>query len=156
MKNRNYIFIGIVFILFLTIYFYYIYFSSKTANNFISKEKKQNDYSINIDKEEKSIIYNIVPNQKINSPLLIKGQARGTWFFEASFPIKLLDQNYQEIITTIAHAKSDWMTEDFIDFEATLEFERPKTQRGFIVFQKDNPSGLPENDEKIYVPIILN
>ena len=29
------------------------------------------------------------PNQMVESPLTIEGEARGTWFFEATFPIKL-------------------------------------------------------------------
>lgn len=31
------------------------------------------------------------PNQRIKSPLVIKGQARGFWFFEADFPVVLTD-----------------------------------------------------------------
>ncbi|MDD4290609.1 MAG: Gmad2 immunoglobulin-like domain-containing protein [Patescibacteria group bacterium] len=156
MKNKNRILIVIIVILLFCIYFVCMYFLDKTENHFIFKEKKQDIKNQNLDAEEKGIVCNITPNQKINSPLLIKGQARGMWFFEGSFPIKLLDQNYQEIITITAKAQSDWMTQDFVSFESILEFEKAKTQRGFIVFQKDNPSGLPENDEKIYIPIIFN
>lgn len=32
-------------------------------------------------------------NQAIESPLLVKGEARGYWFFEASFPVKIFDNN---------------------------------------------------------------
>ena len=31
------------------------------------------------------------PNQVLKSPLVIRGEARGTWFFEAVFPIVLTD-----------------------------------------------------------------
>ena len=37
------------------------------------------------------------PNQTIISPLFIKGEAKGFWFFEASFPIRLYDESNKEI-----------------------------------------------------------
>ncbi|MBU1877136.1 GerMN domain-containing protein [Patescibacteria group bacterium] len=97
--------------------------------------------------------HNPRPNQTIISPLFIKGEARGYWFFEASFPIKLLDGNNKEIALTIAQAKSDWMTEDFVSFEAVLQFTTPETKEGTLVFKKDNPSGLPEHDDELIIPI---
>jgi hypothetical protein len=93
------------------------------------------------------------PNELIQSPLEIKGEARGYWFFEASFPIKLIDENGKELGTAIAQAQSDWMTEDFVSFEAKLEFQKPETKKGFLILKKDNPSGLPENDDELRVPV---
>jgi len=93
------------------------------------------------------------PNQTIISPLFIKGEARGYWFFEASFPIRLYDEKGKEIALTIAQAKSDWMTEDFVPFEAVLEFTTPDTKSGILIFEKDNPSGLPELDDELRIPI---
>lgn len=92
-------------------------------------------------------------NDIIKSPLTITGEARGNWFFEASFPIKLLDGNGNEIATTIAQAQSDWMMEEFVQFKAILEFKNPETETGKIVLEKDNPSGLSELNEDISVPI---
>lgn len=93
--------------------------------------------------------------QFITSPLLIKGQARGTWFFEASFPIVLTDAQGEEITTVVAMAKEDWMTEDFVDFEAELTFDKPENLNGFLIFKKDNPSGLPANDDSISLPVFF-
>lgn len=45
------------------------------------------------------------PNQTISSPLNISGKARGTWFFEASFPIKLVGENGKTIAQTAAQAQ---------------------------------------------------
>lgn len=93
------------------------------------------------------------PNQIITNPLVIKGQARGTWFFEASFPIHLYDGNGREIAQTIAQSTSNWMTEEFVPFEAVLTFIAPDTESGTLVFAKDNPSGLKENDDELRMPI---
>jgi len=100
-------------------------------------------------------IENPRPNQAITGPLVIRGQARGTWFFEASFPVKLFDAKGNLIATAIAQAKSDWMTEDFVPFETELNFAVSVKQKGNLILQKDNPSGLPENDDELRVPVIL-
>lgn len=94
------------------------------------------------------------PNDKITSPLTVTGQARGTWFFEAQFPVKIVDANGAELGNGIATAQSDWMTEDFVPFAtATIEFSTPTTATGNLILKKDNPSGLPENDNQLIVPI---
>lgn len=93
------------------------------------------------------------PNQAITSPLIITGQARGNWFFEASFPVKLLDANGQIIASGIAQAKTDWMTENFVPFTAELTFSNPTTGRGNLILIKDNPSNLPQNDDALRIPI---
>ncbi|TFG35496.1 MAG: hypothetical protein E4H47_01350 [Parcubacteria group bacterium] len=96
------------------------------------------------------------PDQEIQSPFTIKGEARGYWFFEASFPVQLLDESGNIIKQTIAQAQGEWMTEDFVPFEALLTFSVPKDQKGTLVFKKDNPSGLPENDAEVRVPVLLS
>ncbi|HUV81024.1 MAG TPA: GerMN domain-containing protein [Patescibacteria group bacterium] len=93
------------------------------------------------------------PNQIIQSPLIIKGEARGFWFFEASFPVKLLDENGQLLASAVAYVQEDWMTEDFIPFEAEILFERPAAEKGTLVLEKDNPSGLPENADELRLPV---
>jgi len=95
-------------------------------------------------------------NEKISSPLSIKGEARGFWFFEATFPVKLLDDKGNIIAQHYAQAKGDWMTEDFVPFEAELVFEAPTTQKGWLVLEKDNPSDLPENADELRIPIIFD
>ncbi len=93
------------------------------------------------------------PNETITSPLTVKGEARGYWFFEADFPVKLLNAKGEVIAIAIAQAKSDWMTEDFVPFEATLEFQSPGSEKGTLVLEKDNPSDLPENADELIIPV---
>jgi hypothetical protein len=94
-------------------------------------------------------------NNTVSSPLMIKGKARGYWFFEASFPIKLYDDNGESLAMTIAQAQGDWMTEEFVPFTAELKFENPKTEKGMLVLEKDNPSGLPENADELKIPVLF-
>lgn len=99
------------------------------------------------------MIYSPRPNAKIASPLIISGKARGNWFFEASFPVKLMDENGNELANGTAAAQSDWMTEDFVEFLATFEFTAPPTTAGTLILQKDNPSGLSEHNNQLIVPV---
>ncbi len=94
-----------------------------------------------------------VPNQLISSPLKITGQDRGNWFFEASAPVELIDANGNKIAQGNITTKGDWMTTEFVPFTATLTFTKPTTTSGKLIFRKDNPSGLPENDDQIEIPI---
>ena len=97
----------------------------------------------------------------ISSPLLITGIARGPWYFEASFPVILTDWDGRIIAQSPAQAKGEWMTESFVPFEVTLEFEAPEdmgefSRRGTLIFQKDNPSGLPEHDAALEIPVLFD
>ncbi len=91
--------------------------------------------------------------QAVSSPLVVAGEARGTWYFEASFPVKLLDADGRPLAVAPAQAQGDWMTEEFVPFQVSLAFDLPPTATGTLVLQKDNPSGLPENDDEIRLPV---
>ena len=74
----------------------------------------------------------------------------------------LVDWDGKIIAQCYATAKSDWMTENFIPFEGLLEFQKPFDsssdipdfmKRGALIFKKDNPSGLPEYDDALEVPV---
>lgn len=99
-------------------------------------------------------------DQAISSPLIITGRARGNWYFEASFPIVLTDWDGRIIAEYYATAQGDWMTEDFVPFKSTLVFDTPVykdspdfMRNGFLILQKDNPSGLPEYDDALEIGI---
>ena len=98
----------------------------------------------------------LIMNEVI-SPLTVRGEARGWWFFEGSFPVMLTDWDGMVIASGVATAQSDWMTEQFVPFEATLNFTSPYIagfkENGKLILKKDNPSGLPENDDSLVVPV---
>ncbi|HVM90730.1 MAG TPA: Gmad2 immunoglobulin-like domain-containing protein [Verrucomicrobiae bacterium] len=84
---------------------------------------------------------------KASQPLLIAGEARG-WYFEGSFPVFVLNQNGVKIGSGIAEADGDWMTDGWVPFTGEIDYPpQPAGSRGSIVFQKDNPSGEPANDD---------
>lgn len=105
------------------------------------------------DKSDLIKISNPKSNQIIVSPLSISGEARGTWFFEGSFSGELLDENGESVSNFLAEAQGEWMTTEFVPFKATLEFTKPKTQTGVLVFHKDNPSDMREFDDELRIPV---
>lgn len=108
------------------------------------------------DKSDFIKVTSVESGDAITSPLTITGEARGNWYFEASFPIKLLDSKGNEIASAIAQAQGDWMTEEFVPFKAVLTFNAVRgSTAGTIVLQKDNPSGLPENENQLTIPVKL-
>jgi hypothetical protein len=94
-----------------------------------------------------------LPNAAITNPVTITGEARGYWFFEASFPIEILDGNGNMLAQTFIMAADEWMTEDFVSFSKVISFNAPATEVGTIILHRDNPSGLPENDDLLILPV---
>lgn len=96
----------------------------------------------------------------ITSPITVTGKARGTWYFEASFPVTLVNWDGLIIAEGHADAQGDWMTDEFVPFTATLTFTKPECgtdqdfcMRGSIIFKNDNPSGDPARDKAVEVPV---
>lgn len=121
----------------------------KTDNNIVTE---------NTSTSTDDLIHVFVPlsNVLVQSPLVVKGEARGNWYFEASFPVKIIDANGQVLGQVPAQAQGDWTTTDFVPFLATLQFATSTTETGTVVFQKDNPSGLPANDKSVSIPVYFS
>ncbi|HEY9184886.1 MAG TPA: Gmad2 immunoglobulin-like domain-containing protein [Salegentibacter sp.] len=111
----------------------------------------------NYDRKEISNLIRIekpASGKTIASPLQIKGEARGSWFFEATAPVELLDGNFQFLGRSyIEVVNSDWMTEDFVSFEGSIDFKKSDTENGFLLFRKNNASGKPELDRTLRIPV---
>lgn len=98
-------------------------------------------------------ITNPSPNETISSPLKVTGEAAG-WYFEATFPIRLEDNNGNKIAESYVTAKGDWMTTGFVPFEGELTFTVPAgVIEGKLIFEKSNPSDLPQNADSISIPV---
>lgn len=98
------------------------------------------------------------PGDTITSPVSITGFARGQWFFEASFPVRVVDWDGKIIGEGHAQAEGEWMTTDFVPFTATLTYsvsEPLPYDHATLILSKDNPSGLPEHDDALEIPVVL-
>jgi len=106
--------------------------------------KQQTDNPITLD--------NLQSGGIVKSPLEISGTAKG-WYFEAEFPVLIYDNKDNLLGRSNAIATEDWMTDEPVPFEATINFDPGNETLGKIVFEKANPSGLPENDETYELPV---
>ena len=94
--------------------------------------------------------------ETVSSPFTVTGEARGSWFFEASFPVLLTDWDGKIIAQGIAQAQGDWMTTEYVPFTATLTYTTEAgvySDKGTLILKKDNPSGLPEHDNALEIPV---
>lgn len=82
------------------------------------------------------------------------GKVPGNWSSEAQFPVMVRDPDGNKIAQTTGHLQGNWMTTDLVDFTADIVvsgYHGPAT----LVLLKDNPSGLPENEDSFEVPIVV-
>lgn len=94
----------------------------------------------------------------VKNPITFSGKARGSWYFEGTFPVYLIDAHGNILAQTVARAQSDWTTDAFVSFTGVLTFTADPLIVGdaaTFVLAKDNPSGLPENDEPLRVPVTI-
>ena len=96
------------------------------------------------------------PGGVVGKEFVVVGKARGNWYFEGSFPVVVIGSDGNQIGAGIATATGEWMTTDFVEFQTEL-IDLPSAYMGpaTLVLRRDNPSGLPENDASISIPIVV-
>ncbi|MFW6210192.1 MAG: Gmad2 immunoglobulin-like domain-containing protein [Patescibacteria group bacterium] len=98
------------------------------------------------------------PLATVSTPLQVSGEARGSWYFEGDFPVIVTDWDGRIIGEGFATAQDEWMTEEFVPFAGSIAYDLPAdaySATGTIIFQRDNPSGLPEHDAALEFPVRL-
>lgn len=93
------------------------------------------------------------PDERVTSPLSVRGRARGTWFFEGDFPLALSDGAGTHLADGIGKAAGEWMTEAFVPFQGTVTFTSPGSGTGHLVLHKDNPSDDRSGDAQLCIPV---
>ncbi len=85
----------------------------------------------------------------------VAGIAPNAWYFEAVFPIQVRDPEDNVIARGQGQAQSDWTTPGPVPFKATITLNAPYHGSATLILMKDNPSGLPENDDSVTLPIVI-
>lgn len=94
-------------------------------------------------------------NSTVGTTFVVAGSAPGNWFFEASFPIQIRDKDGNVIARTFASAQGDWMTTELVTYTSTIHLDSSYKGPATLILLRDNPSGLPENDDAVEVPIVI-
>ncbi|MBX4199921.1 Gmad2 immunoglobulin-like domain-containing protein [Candidatus Parcubacteria bacterium] len=117
-----------------------------TVTRSVGSPATANDIVVTTPKQGDSII----------SPITVTGKARGTWYFEASAPVVIIDTTGATLGQGTIQAQSDWMTTDFVPFKGTINFTHATgTVAGALVFLNDNPSGQASTSKYLVVPIFF-
>ncbi len=88
------------------------------------------------------------------SPIVVKGLVPGNWSSEGNFPVTILDSTGVTIAETTAKLSGDWMTEEYVPFEATLTFSvQVGGGNGTMVIKKANPSGEIDKNDLVLIPV---
>lgn len=99
------------------------------------------------------VVENPKSGQVLKNGFILKGKARGNWYFEASFPAKIVDSNGKILAQFPVSANGEWMTTEFVPFSQTITFATSSTPTGLLILERDNPSGLPQYDMQLVIPI---
>ena len=101
------------------------------------------------------VVDNVTPGVTVLPQFKVFGKARGTWYFEASFPIEVVSQNGKQIAMGHAVADGDWMTEEFVPFSAEVTLTENYGGPATLILHNDNPSGDPSQDRSLEIPIVI-
>ena len=94
------------------------------------------------------------PGATVLKEFIVTGEARGVWDFEASFPVEVRDSDGNVVGRGIAQANGEGMTEEFVPFSAPVTIENYSGPARLVLI-KDNPSGLPEHDDSVSFPVVV-
>lgn len=101
------------------------------------------------------VVESPTPQATVTETLEVIGKAKGTWFFEGSFPLVLKDQTGAEVAYGIASTSEEWMTTNYVPFIGTIDLAGITPGQYLLELKKDNPSGEAQNDESITVPVTV-
>lgn len=104
-------------------------------------------------KGDEVIVYTPNDSDTIASPLTVIGQIPGSWATEGDFVAVLKNSDGVQIAESVVTINGNWMTDDLVPFSTTIAYN--DTGTGTLVLQKDNPSGLPVNDDQVAINVQL-
>ncbi|RYZ21377.1 MAG: hypothetical protein EOO16_13275 [Chitinophagaceae bacterium] len=85
---------------------------------------------------------------------VIVGKARGFFFHEAQFTLRLFDSSGRQLAAAPATAEGEWMTTNWVTFMGSLRWKN-YSGAGTLVYEKANPSGDAERDRQFAIPLRL-
>jgi len=168
MKKKNVIILSLLIILLILFIFFrinednwicengqWIKHGNPTANMPTTAcEIKTTGNNTNTEYDGSLILNNFNENDLLQTGFVIEGKIKDNFFFEGTFPIEVQDMSGNTLGISFATSKTDWMTSDYIEFKTEpINFDKKSNTEGYILFKKDNPSGLSEKDRTIKLKV---
>jgi hypothetical protein len=88
----------------------------------------------------------------VSSPLVVEGVAPGPWYFEASLPISIEDEDGRVLAQAGAEAQGEWMTTADVPFRATIAWPAGESPAGRVVASRVSMESGDEL-ERVSTPI---
>lgn len=107
------------------------------------------------EKGTKLTLNGINQGDSVEMGTVLTGSIVGNWYFEAEFPVRVLNSNMEIVDTLVARAQDDWMTDEMVPFELELDFDLTEVSEITLRFEKSNPSDLEENADHIDFNIVV-
>ncbi len=101
------------------------------------------------------VSFSIWPGAKVHGVVSYRGVIKGSYFFEANIGINILDLNKKILKGDHAMSTTDWMTTEPVSFEGNVDFTGLPKGGAYFEIHNDNPSGLPEHDKSVLIPIVI-
>jgi len=105
--------------------------------------------------DQQVVVASPAASSTVGHTFTVSGTAPGPWFFEATFPIQVRDPNDNVIGRIPANAQGEWKTNGPVTFKAEMNVDASYSGPATLILMKDNPSGLPQNDDSVEIPIVI-
>ena len=91
--------------------------------------------------------------------LIVKGAIPGNWYFEASAPYRIFDNEYNQIALGSLQALSDWMTTQRVPFELEISVSSLNySGKAILIIESSNMQGDEAGErlvKRMYIPISI-
>jgi hypothetical protein len=157
MAKANWILVILAIVIIILIGFLLWPVNKPANNNQKNNENTQNNQQPVQQKVEGIQINSPTSGSQVSSPIKITGSVNnGGWAgFEGQVgTVQLLDYKGNKIASGVLNATTDW-TKPPVSFESTLTFTAKTTGPMTLLFSNENPSGLPANDKKFGLPVVI-
>jgi hypothetical protein len=132
---------------------------SATENNDITEEVQPVEEVDSPDSDNDLIVIESPQvGEEVGSPISVSGKVRGTWLFEATAPVIVTNWDGLILGEGYIETSENWMTEKFVPFSGEITYQQQPNSysaTGTIIFQKANPSGLPEHADALEIRVLL-
>ncbi len=101
------------------------------------------------------ILDNIKSGDTVDLGFEVKGSVTGDWFFEGTFPVRVLNQQGEIVETLSAEALEEWTTEEAVPFSFKIDMDLEEESIVVLKFEKSNPSDLEESNDSAEITVTL-
>jgi len=101
------------------------------------------------------VSFSVVSGSTISGKMAVSGIVKNAYFFEGNILLNVLDQNKNVLKTGHGSAITDWMTSGPVSFQGIIDTLGLPTGAAYIEIRNDNPSGMPENNKSILIPVVI-